>query len=71
MTSAKEKAEAKRYRCTDKLQKILTVMNRYAQIGDIFVQQQPEYVATAWGVFRFVLEVSTYIYYLSGFLPWP
>jgi hypothetical protein len=41
---------------------LLRQLNRYATIGDIAIQHDPQVVALAWASFRFILNVS-YKYY--------
>lgn len=38
--------------------KFLTLLNKYAQIGDIAIQHDPHVVALVWSGFRFLLQVS-------------
>jgi hypothetical protein len=41
---------------------LLRQLNRYATIGDIAIQHDPQVVALAWAGFRFILDVSYYYY---------
>lgn len=38
--------------------RILTVLDKFAIVGDTMVQHDPSIVALAWGGFRFLLQVS-------------
>lgn len=57
VTEAKSIAEKKRYKFTSDIQNIFRVINQYAVVGDIIIQQHSEYTSIAWGAFRFLLLV--------------
>jgi hypothetical protein len=43
-----------------KVDAVFLALNRYARVGDIMIQQQPEYTALVWGAFRGLLMVRLF-----------
>ena len=57
-TTARDKAEERRFPWTARLQRIFSQINRFAPAGDLIVQHHPEYTSLVWGSFRFLLLVG-------------
>jgi hypothetical protein len=46
----------------DKVATVVRYLEKYAKIGDIFIQHQPEVTSLIWGSFRFLLQVLYYFH---------